>query len=136
MSKLFKFEVVSPTGIFYQDEVDFISFHAITGDIGIMADHEPMLIAVKPCTLEIVKNKEKKHAFISEGFIEVTKEKVSAVVDFAGWADKLNTEKILKDQRLAEEELEQGKYDLEKKAELVASVERSKAAMKTSSIRN
>ncbi len=136
MSKTFKFQVVTPTGVFYEDDVDFISFHAITGDIGIMASHEPMLIAVKPCTLEIEKNKEKKHAFISEGFIEVTKDNVSAVVDFAGWPDKLNTEKILKDQRIAEEELEKGKYDLEKKAELVASVERSKAAMKTSSIRD
>ncbi len=136
MSKTFKFHVITPTGVFYEDDVNFISFHAITGDIGIMANHEPMLIAIKPCTLEIEKDKEKKHAFVSEGFIEVTKDKVSAVVDFAGWPDKLNTEEILKDQRIAEEELEKGKYDLEKKAELVASVERSKAAIKTSSIRD
>ncbi len=136
MSKTFKFEVVSPTGIFFEDTVDFVSFHAITGDIGIMANHEPMLIAVKPCTLEIEKDKKKKHAYIGEGFIEVTRSKVSAIVDFAGWPDKLNTELILKEQKRAEEELENGKHDLERKAELTASIERTKAALKTASIRD
>lgn len=59
MSKTFKFEVVTPTGIFYQDEVDFISFRAINGEMGVMAGHAPMLVANRPCTLEIEKNKEK-----------------------------------------------------------------------------
>lgn len=136
MSKLFKFEVVTPTRIFYQDEVEYISFTAINGEMGVMKGHAPMLVANKPCTLLIEKNKEKKYAFISEGFIEITSDKVSAVVDYAGFSDELNEEELIKRQRNAEEELENSKEDLSKKTELKASIERTKAAIKTAGIRN
>ena len=136
MSKIFKFEVVTPTGVFYQDEVEFISFKAMNGEMGVMAGHAPMLVANKPCTLVIEKNKEKKYSFISEGFIEITSEKVSAIVDFAGWANELDTEELIKRQRIAEEELESSKEDLGKKTELKASIERTKAAIRTATMRD
>lgn len=136
MSKLFKFEVVTPVGVFYKDEVEYINFKAINGDMGVMKGHAPMLVANKPCTLVIEKDKEKKYAFISEGFIEITSEKVSAVVDFAGFSNELDEEELIKRQRNAEEELENSKDDLSKKTELKASIERTKAALKTASMRD
>ncbi len=135
MAKTFKFEVVTPTGVFYQDNVDFISFKALNGDIGVMANHAPMLVANKPCTLEIEKNKEKSFAFISEGFVEITPEKVSAVVDLADWADSIDAEEAIKAKRIAEEELESKTLDASRKTELKASIERSSARIKTSSLR-
>ncbi len=136
MSKTFKFEVVTPTGVFYSDEVNYISFEAIDGEMGILSNHAPLLAANKPCTLTIEKDKNKRYAFISEGFIEVTKDKVSAVVDFAGWSNEINTEKVLRDKAEAEEELESQTQDLGRQTELKASIERAKAALKTSSIRD
>lgn len=136
MSKTFKFEVVTPTGIFYQDEVDFISFRAINGEMGVMAGHAPMLVANRPCTLEIEKNKEKKYAFISEGFVEITSEKVSFVVDLADWSENIDEQAAIKAKRIAEEELESKTQDLGKKVELKASIERASAAIKTSSMRD
>lgn len=136
MSKTFKLEVVTPFGVFHDDDVTFISFKAVTGEMGVLAGHTPMLVAIKPGTLVIEKGKDKKNAFISEGFVNITNEKVSVDVDFAGWADKLNTEKIIRDQRIAEEELQNKNLDTEKITELKASIERSKAALITSSIRD
>ena len=57
MSKTFKFEVVTPTGVFYSDEVNYISFEAIDGEMGILSNHAPLLAANKPCTLTIEKDK-------------------------------------------------------------------------------
>ncbi|MEI3507679.1 MAG: ATP synthase F1 subunit epsilon [Bacilli bacterium] len=136
MNKSFKFEVVTPTGVFYKDEVEFISFEAISGEMGVMAHHAPMLVANKPCTLEIEKNKEKKFAFISEGFIEITQDKVSVIVDLAGWADDIDTEEAIKAKRIAEEELESKTQDAGRKVELKASIERASAAIKTAGIRD
>lgn len=136
MAKTFKLEVVTPLGIFYDDEVTFISFKAVTGVMGVLAEHAPTLVAIKPGTLVIEKDNKKKNAFISEGFVNITKEKVSVDVDFAGWAGELNTEKIIRDQRIAEEELSNKNLDNEKITELKASIERSKAALITSSIRD
>lgn len=136
MSKSFKFEVTTPTKSFYEDEVQFISFEATNGEMGVLAGHAPMVVANKPCTLKIKKGKEEKLAFISEGFIEITKEKVAAIVDFAGWANELNTEKIIRDKQIAEEQLESEALDRGRKLELKASIERSNAAMKTAGIRD
>lgn len=135
MNKSFKLEVVTPTGIFYEDEVNFISFKAINGEMGVMANHAPMLIANMPCTLEIEKDKEKKYAYISEGFIEITSEKVSAIVDLADWSDNIDEEEAIKAKRLAEEELESAKHDKGRQTELKASIERSSARIKASGMR-
>lgn len=133
MRKKYKFEVVTPTGVFYQDDVEFIKFTAINGEMGILANHAPTLIANKASTLTIEKDSEEKDAFISEGFIEVTNEKVSVDVDMAIWAEEISDENALRDLRNAEEELEKEKDDNERRLELIASIERARAALKTAS---
>lgn len=131
MAKLFKFEVVAPRRVLYTDEVEMITFDTETGNMGVMAGHAPMLIANKPCVLTIQKNGEKKYAFISEGFIEITSEKVSAIVDTAQWAEEIDVERALRDKELAEEKLNDVKEDLQMKAELTASIERAASRIKT-----
>ena len=131
MAKLFKFEVVTPNRVFYSDEVEMITFDTIEGSMGVMANHIPMLIANKPCVLKMEKNKTPKYAFISEGFIEVTFEKVTAIVDDAEWADEIDIEQAKKDKKMFEEQLYNSKQDLQMKAELRASIERSARRIKT-----
>ena len=131
MAKLFKFEVVTPNRIFHSDEVELIVFETEVGQMGVMADHVPMLVANKMCTLKIQKNKETKYAFISEGFMEISSTKVSAVVDDAEWCDEIDIEDAINVKKKAEEELMNKKGDLSMKAELKASIERSAARIKT-----
>lgn len=131
MAKLFKFEVVTPTRVFYSDELEMIVFDTENGEMGVMANHVPMLIANKPCVLTMEKEKEKKYAYISEGFIEVASGKVTAIVDEAEWADEIDIEKAMKDKKQAEEELLDEKHDLQMKAQLTASIERSASRIKT-----
>ena len=130
MAKLFKFEVVAPNRVFYSDEVELIVFETEKGQMGVMANHIPMLIANRMGMLKIKKAKEEKYAFISEGFIEVTLEKVTAIVDDAEWADEIEVEQALKDKKALEEKLLGSKQDLQMKAELKASIERSARRIK------
>ncbi len=131
MAKLFKFEVVTPDRVFYSDEIEMIIFETQNGEMGVMANHVPMLIANKPCVLTMEKDKKRKYAFISEGFIEVAGGKVTAIVDEAQWADEIDVEAAMKDKKLAEEKLLDSKEDLQMKAELTASIERAASKIKT-----
>ena len=131
MAKLYKFEVVTPTRIFYSDEVELIVFETEKGQMGVMADHIPMLIANKMCTLKIEKGKETKYAFITEGFIEISSTKVTAVVDAAEWCEEIDIDNVMQMKKVAEEELTNQKTDLSRKAELTASIKRSNAKLKT-----
>jgi F-type H+-transporting ATPase subunit epsilon len=134
MAKLFKFEVVTPIRTLYSDEVESIVFETPTGQMGVMASHVPMLIANIACTLKITKNKEDKYAFISDGYIEVSSEKVTAVVDEAEWIDEIDIEAAKQHKASAEEDLAKKEEDFEKKAELVASIQRSSARIKTAGL--
>ena len=136
MAKLYKFEVVTPTRIFYSDEVELIVFETEKGQMGVMADHLPMLIANKTCTLKIQKGKDTKYAFISEGFIEISSTKVTAIVDSAEWCDEIDVEGAISTKKHAEEELSNPKHDKSMKLELRASIERSNARIKTAGMIN
>ena len=130
--KLFKFEVVTPERIFYADEVEMVVFKTLDGEIGIMANHAPMLIVNTMCVLRMKKGSETKYAFITEGIIEVTSEKVRAMVDTAEWPDEIDVDEVMKNKKLLEEKLDNEKEDLEMKAELIASIERANSRIKAS----
>ena len=130
MAKLFKFEVVTPTRVLYSDEVELIAFETEAGQMGVMAGHVPMLIANRACPLKIVRNNEVKYSFISEGFIEISSTKVTAVVDEAEWVEEIDVEAAKKAKRAIEEDLANKKEDLSMKAELTASIERSAARIR------
>ena len=130
MAKLFKFEVVTPSRILYSDEVELVVFETEKGQMGIMADHIPMLIANKMGILKVQKGKETKYAFISEGFFEIHTNKVDAIVDAAEWYDEIDIEQIKALKKDAEEQLADEKTDKAIQLELKASIERSNARIK------
>lgn len=136
MAKLYKFEVVTPSRIFYSGEVELIIFETEKGQMGVMAGHIPMLIANKMGTLKIKTGKEVKYAFISEGFIEISSKKVTAVVDLAEWCDEIDIEQVRFTKKTAEEELSNPNTDKGIKLELKASIERSNARIKTAGMIN
>lgn len=135
MQSTFKFEVVTPTGVFYQDDVNFISFDALDGEMGILANHAPVLVANKPGMLKIVKDNNTNFAYISEGFLEITEEKVSAIVDLADWAQDISAEEAIKAKRIAEEALESERFDFGRQAELKASIERASARIRVAGLK-
>ncbi len=131
MAKSFKFEVITPTRTLYSDEVESIVFETKNGQMGVMAGHVPMLIANKACPLKITKNKQSKYSFISEGIIEISSEKVTAIVEEAEWVEEISIDAAIKAKKELEEDLANKKEDLSMKAELTASIERSAARIKT-----
>jgi len=136
MAKFFKFEVITPTRSFFSDEVISIVFETENGQMGVMADHVPMLVANKDCTLKIEGKKKTKFAFVTEGFIKIASDKVTAIVDDALWRDEIDVEMNIDKIKRAEDELSNAKNDLSMKAELQASIKRSNARIKTAGMIN
>lgn len=131
MAKKFNFEVVTPDRLFFSKEVESISFATPQGDMGVLADHAPMLIAVKACVLKIVIDGEEECATIGEGFIEITKDKVVAIVDSAEWPDEIDLSRAVEAKKRAEEQLASQKFDYEMEQLLKMSIERANNRIKT-----
>lgn len=130
MAKKFNFEVVTPERLFFAESVEEISFNTPSGQMGVLADHAPMLIAVNACILKIVTDGSEELATIGEGFIEITKDKVVAIVDSAEWPDEIDLIRATKAKERAEELLREQKFDKEMEQMLKTSIERANNRIK------
>lgn len=130
MAKTFKFEVVTPEKVFYSDDVDMIIFNREDGEMGVMADHMPMVVAVDVGILKIVRDGVYKFAAISEGFVEITDKGVTAIVDAAEWPEDIDIERAEKAKKLAEDKLKEYKKNKEMETLLKLSIVRANNRIK------
>lgn len=125
MAKTFKFEVVTPEKVFYSNDVDMIIFNREDGEMGVMADHMPMVVAVDVGMLKIVKDGMYKFAAISEGFIEITDKGVTAIVDAAEWPEDIDVERAERAKKIAEDKLKEYRKNKEMETLLKLSIVRA-----------
>ena len=130
MAKTFKFEVVTPEKVFYSDEVNMIVFNRSDGEMGVMADHMPMVVAMDIGTLKITKGEESLVAAVSEGFVEITENGVTAIVDSAEWPNEIDVDHANNSMKVAEEKLLEYRNNKKMEILLKASIQRAKNRIK------
>ncbi|MDR1774253.1 MAG: hypothetical protein LBR30_05230 [Clostridioides sp.] len=86
MADKLRLVVVTPDNIFYDNDVDMVIFRSTEGDRGILKNHRPLVAGVKAGDMRIKINGQFTEAKISEGFINVTKEKAVILTESARWA--------------------------------------------------
>lgn len=130
MAKTFKFEVVTPEKVFYSNDVDMIIFNREDGEMGVMADHIPMVVAVDVGMLKIIKDGMYKFAAISEGFIQITDKGVTAIVDAAEWPEDIDIERAERAKKIAEDKLKEYRKNKEMETLLKLSIVRANNRIK------
>ena len=130
MAKTFEFEVVTPEKVFYSDEVEMVVFNREDGEMGVMAGHMPMAVAVEVGVLKIVKDGKQMYAAISEGFVEITDTSVTAIVDAAEWPDEIDIERAERAKQLAEDKLKEFRKNKEMETLLKLSILRANNRIK------
>jgi F-type H+-transporting ATPase subunit epsilon len=101
-----KLEVVTPEAIAYAEDVDFVVLPGSEGELGVFPRHVPVLTALQPGELRILKDGQETALAVGEGFVEIKGDAVSVFTDMA----------------LSSEQIDLGAAE--------AAVERAKAAMK------
>jgi len=120
-SNEFFLSVLTPDKCFYNKQAREIVFETSDGRIGVMAGHMPMVAAVLEGTLDINAGGEWKTAAVSQGFAEITGEKVEFFVDTVEWADDIDAAR-------AREALERAKMRMQSELSLVEYIH-TRAAM-------
>ncbi len=106
MTKNITVEIVSADESIYNGKGTIITATAVTGEIGIMPGHTPLLAALKPGYISIKQeNGTYDSIFISGGFIEVLPTKVTILADTAERAEDI-------DKIAAKEAMEQARIKL------------------------
>src|SRR6185436_13024728 len=83
MAATLRLEIVTPEARAYSDDVEMVVLPAVEGEMGVYPQHVPMITQIKPGELVVTKAGHQTALAVGEGFVEVTAEKVSVIVDMA-----------------------------------------------------
>ncbi|MDI6605003.1 MAG: ATP synthase F1 subunit epsilon [Thermoanaerobacteraceae bacterium] len=115
--KKFHLEVLTLYRKFYDGEVDEIVISTSVGKIGILAGHVPMVADVAIGTIKIKVDDKWKEAFVSSGFMEVQRDKVTVFVESAEWPEEID---ILRAKRAKERAQKKIKEKLSRREYILA----------------
>jgi F-type H+-transporting ATPase subunit epsilon len=83
MANTLHLEIVTPESRAYSDDVEMVVLPAVEGEMGVYPMHVPLITQIKPGELIVTKAGQQIALAVGEGFVEVTADKVSVIVDMA-----------------------------------------------------
>lgn len=129
MSKNFHFTLSTPDAVLFDDDADLVSFETPDGEIGIMADHMPLVSLISPGIMTIKSKSGDKTLASGEGFIKTTKDGVHAFTQTAEFADSIDEQRAIEAKKQAVDAMAQ-KADEVSLADATALLERNVARLK------
>ncbi len=124
----FQCKVVSVNGDLYSGEVSMLIAEGLDGQLGILANHTPLITLLKPGTMRIeTVNGENEYIYISGGVLEVQPKIVTVLADIAVRAGNLDEATRAEKRREVEQMLENQKGTVDTAAALAALTETYKA---------
>ena len=80
----FPVEVLTPEGQVFADEVEMVSTRTVTGSIGILANHAPLMAILEPTELRLYKSESDVVRFAQgEGYLQVVDNRALVLVEDA-----------------------------------------------------
>ena len=83
MAKSFQLDVVSPEATVWSGEAEFVVARTTEGEIGILADHEPLLAALTTGAVTVEHGSSKTTIGVHGGFLQVLDNQVTLLTDRA-----------------------------------------------------
>jgi F-type H+-transporting ATPase subunit epsilon len=87
---MLRLEIVTPEKRVVDAEVDSVTVPTLTGEAGIFPSHAPLVSALKPGILSYAQKGNSERLAVSGGFIEVSRDVVSVLVDSAETSEEID----------------------------------------------
>jgi F-type H+-transporting ATPase subunit epsilon len=108
----FRVEVLTPEGQVFDDEVEMVSTRTVTGSIGVLANHAPLMAILEPTELRLYKSDSDVVRFAQgEGYLQVVDNSALVLVEEAIPPENIDRgafESRLREARDAAERAEEG----------------------------
>ena len=98
-------EIVTPEKKVLSETVDAVTIPTASGEVGILANHAPLISSLKPGVLSYMKAGATEKMVIAGGFIEVSADNISILADIAEKASEIDVEAAKTERDAAEKEL-------------------------------
>jgi F-type H+-transporting ATPase subunit epsilon len=83
MAKSFRVDVVSPEAVVWSGEAEFVVARTTEGEIGILADHEPLMAALATGAVIVESGDQRTTIGVHGGFLQVLANQVTLLTDRA-----------------------------------------------------
>lgn len=111
----FFFEIITPEKTVYKDEIEEAVVPTMQGQIAILPNHAQLLSQVAPGEIIVKKNNKEYYLAITSGFLEVSKNKVIILANYAVRSEEIEVSKALEAQRKAEKIMKESEEKISKK---------------------
>jgi len=103
----FALRVVSVERSLFEGDVEFLVANGSDGELGVLANHAPLMTILKPGPLKIQETigGEEVVLFVGGGFLEVLPDRVTVLADVAEHAAEISVERAEEARRRAQERL-------------------------------
>ena len=132
MARKFKVEIVSPEKVLFSEEAESLVIPAERGYLGILASHAPLLAALKPGEIRMTVDGDERWLATSGGFVEVTPEKTTLLVDSAEPVKEIDVPRAQEALKRAQEHLASTQPGVDRDR-AAAAKERAQNRLKTAS---
>ncbi len=118
MAKL-SLKIITPSRNMFDGEADMVVMRTISGDVGILHGHQPMVTILDYGILSIKIDGEEKKAAVLGGFAEINSEGMSILTDAAEWDAEIDVVRAKQAKERAEARLKNAQSNIDlKRAEL------------------
>ena len=90
----FHFDLVSPEKLAFSGEVDQVDIPGTEGDFGVLANHAPVVAAVRPGILTVITGNSKQKIIVLGGLAEVSEKGLTVLADTATSIEELDRAKF------------------------------------------
>lgn len=101
----FKLVIISPEGVYFNDEVESLTLKLTSGYRTILAGHAPLIGSLHYAPMHFIKDGKIEHFSLNGGAINITKEKVALIVNSIEAKDDIDIERARKSKERAKARL-------------------------------
>ncbi len=120
-----RLEVITPGGVAFRDQVDYVEAPGVLGYFGVLPGHAPLLSQIRSGRLRYRKGGEEHFLAVHWGFLEVLDDLVTVLAETAERPQDIDLERAETALRRARERLEEfgAAYDVDRAQRAVARAE-------------
>ena len=115
---MLKLEIVTPEKKIFDGTVESVTVPTATGEAGILPSHAPLISALKPGILSYSNKGAVERMAVAGGFVEVSNDSVSVLVDAAETAAEIDAAAAHADRELNERALRETAGSIEESEEI------------------
>jgi len=120
MAGTFYLHIATPERDFFSGDAESLVLTTLEGEMGVLAGHTPMVVALDTAPMRMKVGGEWKEATLMGGFAEITNDRAVILADTAEWPEEIEIQRAEEAKRRAEERIRAHANELEYMRSLVA----------------